>query len=537
MKKLLVSCLIMLIMFFTSGCLKHEDVYLDGRHARDDGYGATFHTKYHVFSNLTLHIEEGIFSEDIAKSAADLIKADYKKIKEVGGGLAGPITVYLVKETLQAGPQADGDELFCTFEDIRSGEYRRYLTQVSFRLNCPWKSIGLDWYVFEKPRSENIMDIGELRAYYDDPVNMAALSLIPAYFMGDFADAGMISKAQNTAYSFTEYMISDVGLKNYLSIEDLAEYRQGWLKKIGSSGTIDPLPVNMDDMSYTASKEHPLIVKYHNFIFYFKQTDWIRTADDIYTSLAAMFGQYTALVSSLEEQEPEAYALLSEKIEEEKHIYYEGSNIVYSHASRSNIVRLNDNSAVCHEIVHTLLPSISYSNVWLDEGIATLLTIGLEHKYMSEEKKQSFFDLLTQGPMYSKASQNDRDFVDYVSKYYLDHAPLPSEADDLDFALFYEAIGITTLTHPDLETSLSMARFNVLEIRAQLGNASRKAEGGNVLTYPEAYVLTKYLAKTYGLDTVIAVDKGLKGFETAFQGDFEKVLSEFMAQIPESYRD
>lgn len=527
-----ISALMLLLiatLFWVSGCSKNR-AFVDGTYNREEGYAASFRTKYLVMDDLTMHMKEAIFEEDMARNAAKVIEDDYKQIQKAGKGQENAVAVYLVDKTLSGKPQTVGDKLFCTPEDIQTGEYRLYLTQVSFRLSCLWKGIGLDWYIFGVPETKSVQT-ERLKAYYDEKINMSTLSLLPVYFIEEFSDADTISVAENTAFSLTEYIISNSGLSEYLIGDSVEEYRKEWLQSIGAVGDSNSLRITGDAMSFTVSEEYPAVIGYENYTFNFAPTDWLKDGDDIYVFLADLLEGCDSLFSTLEKTEPETYAIVSQRREEQHiNVYFMDSDVLVSHASRDGGVYLNMKADAYHEIFHILLPGKREEERWLEEGVITLLTIQTQSKYM-EEDKALFFDCVANAEFCAGLSQEDQVFMNYIAEYYSEKASFPMEIDDLDFALFYEAVGVITLKKPDLPTTLGMAVIDINQRKNIFGYDSLPGEGGNGLTYPKAYVFAKYLSENYGLDTVVSVMIGDGTFQEAFQGDYEEIFSEFLADI------
>ena len=77
------------------------------------------------------------------------------------------------------------------------------------------------------------------------------------------------------------------------------------------------------------------------------------------------------------------------------------------------------------------------------------------------------------------------------------------------------------------------ASISVQERREEVspGKKEQRSQGGNGLTYPEAMVYIEYLAKQYGLDTVVSVALGEETFSEAFHGDFETILARVIASL------
>ncbi len=529
MKKIKSICLVMFALFFLTGCSKNYE-FSEGTHAREEGYEVSFRTKYVVLDGLTLHMRESIFDENAARKAAEAVTKDYKKIKKVGKGLEDEIAVYLVDKTLSGNPQVTENKLYCTIEDIQSGEYRTCLTSASFQIPCLWKSIGLELHIFSMPSSENIVKNGDLKSYYEEEENIPILSLLPVYFLEDFSDESDRNMAKSTALSFTEYVIEEVGLSEYLSMGNMDEYRKEWLQEIGLAEIPDSFKINGDTMKNFEIESYSIVIEHENCMFYLSPTDWLKEADDVYFLFADWVEGRNAILSDLEVREPDTYEIVSERMKEQRvDVYFINSDEPMSYALKNGSVYIADKSDIYHEVFHVLLPGERDEEIWLEEGIITLLTMQIQSDYMGESKAL-FWECITDKTFFYELSQEDKVFMNHVKEYYLEKAPIPMEVTDLEFTLVYEALGKITLKEPELSTSLNMAIIDVYQRRmGSLDNPPGK--GANRLTYPQAYVFSKYLAENYGLDTVVEVMIGRQTFEEAFQGDFEEVFSEFVEEI------
>lgn len=118
-----------------------------------------------------------------------------------------------------------------------------------------------------------------------------------------------------------------------------------------------------------------------------------------------------------------------------------------------------------------------------------------------------------------------------VIRYYQEKTPLPETAEDFDWPTLYEAFAATTLIRRDLPTTFGLACYSVDQKPLTFGYRQKQRLGGNSLSYPEAYLFTKYLADTYGLDAVLSVVLDENTFEEAFDGDFETVFQKFVQGI------
>ena len=150
-------------------------------------------------ADVTVHIDVNIYCDDVAEEVIKWVMSDCKEIGKAAKGLEKPVSIYVVEKTISGKPEATGNKVFCNYHDIKSGEYRKYLVQASFELPSYWKSIGLEWFIFEGSNQKKPIDKELLKTFFDDEKNHKVLSLIPAYFMTKFTDNSVIGIAKDTA--------------------------------------------------------------------------------------------------------------------------------------------------------------------------------------------------------------------------------------------------------------------------------------------------------------------------------------------------
>ena len=142
---------------------------------------------------LTLSIQDSIYNNKLGAELWERVTNDLRILSESTSILLKPLTIYVVKETLNGLYYYD-DKVYCTVEDIDSGFYRQALVGVSFAINEPWKKIGLANHVFCGSADEAM-----LQEYYRNSENMDVLSLFAAYFVDTFASQEETYIAQQTA--------------------------------------------------------------------------------------------------------------------------------------------------------------------------------------------------------------------------------------------------------------------------------------------------------------------------------------------------
>jgi len=234
------------------------------------------------------------------------------------------------------------------------------------------------------------------------------------------------------------------------------------------------------------------------------------------------------ILSYIQANAPMQYAnVLSNWESKISYYFYESSG--KSHAfSSTNEIFITQLNAVFHETIHILVhPLVGQGEAWKGEGIAEYLSFldGTINKL--EYIAYSYLTADTEG-----LEGNDLIFVNMIREYYFSKAPYPQGLDDTDYSLFYKAGATITLTNPELansELKITISRLfteSFKESRDYLND-----DFGNDLTYPKAYLFTKYLIDMYDLDTMLSCCFNEQTFEEAFGKTKEEAFADFMATL------
>ena len=519
-KIIILLCLLLSMAFI--GCAQKKVSFQDGNHEREEGYPAVFQTKYKNSNGITLHIQSNTFTEELARELESIIGNDYKEIQSISDKLEDDITVYVVNETITGEPQVVDNKIFCSVEHIKEGEYQPYLIQASLSINNMWQSVGLVNYLFQEDnKGDNIDATKELSNYYSEEENLTTLSLVPAYFMDTFADENTTQMAYETAYLLTEYIMDNYGMEQFLSTEHLKTYRQEWLESIGVTVSMESFNCFTDDMKYQLENDVPLTMVYENFTFYFGPVNWITDADDVYDFLVSWKEGYDLMIAKLETEEPEAFELIKERINESIYInFLDYSSNTYSYAKYNNTIYLIEKLAIFHEIVHVWLPSSDKEIQWMYEGTCENISNSIRSILEGEEYKRGTYEIIINSGKYKAETEADQQLYDYVRQYYLERAEMPKAASEIDINLVKKATGSFTLAYPEIKVTEHLAT-----VRSELWYDDDRTKG-NWLTYPEAQVVVTYLADKYGFETVVKVLKGHITFEDAFGADVSACIQQ-----------
>ncbi len=502
---------------------KEEISFLEGKHAREEGYEAAFNTYCANAGGVEFHVIYNLYEETSAKKFMETVTGDYQVLKAVESDLCGTVKVYMVQVTIAGKPQVAGNSVFCTMADIESGAYRECLAAACYQNTSYWKTVGLSAYLFDDTM-EN--DSKELKAFYETPENVSILSMFPVFFSETFVEEDRLKVTKSTAAALTKYMVEKLGFEEFLKTEELAKYSKEWCELLGLDVTTMVLPENdLSLMKYGSSDKYPVVLEYDNITFYLKPVEWITTAQEAYIAFEYMLHDYIMFWKDLEQNKPQVYAMIKDNKNVPIWVYIKNADGI-SYAESDKQIYLDDMTAWIHEMVHLVIFPENDDYNWYYEGLTEFLT---EEKYgCFRANTEAAYQILVNPKSFGIQPEEEK-FYEYVASYYTQYKPLPESVEELDFLSFVLAVGKTVFSYPDLETSLLMANVSVDE---NIYHAATEGKGyrdglassvGNSLTYPEATVIIEYLAEKYGMETVIAVAQDITLFEETF-GDMETVI-------------
>jgi hypothetical protein len=123
---------------------------------------------------------------------------------------------------------------------------------------------------------------------------------------------------------------------------------------------------------------------------------------------------------------------------------------------------------------------------------------------------------------------DDAAYLTGIGNYYLAHADYPADLEDFDFGLLYEAMAMTSLSNPGLNINYPRIASRSIGAWTNQENAYL-AYPGNSLSYPEAYLFTKYLVETYGLDAMLTYygSGATSAFKSTFGLSYTEAFTDF----------
>ena len=343
---------------------KLEPTFVEGKHLRNDGYGATFEVYSTQRAGVILNVQKSIFEQQSAADFLHTIERDIRNIEETFPKLEAPVlSVYLVDKTIDGYVCQYDKSIYCTEADINNKTYFDALIEALFDFQQPWMLEGAAAFV-----SERNVDETALRAYYSTKHDSNILSLFAGYFCEDFATQEELQVAKDTAAALAKYVIENYGMESFLS-GVTPEQKQAWLISIGATKVY----TNEDEESfngytYSRSKEYPLIVTTDQAVFYLMRIlGELESVEQVKQVLRETQKCITDMKAFIKDNAPQSYELIKKTIDEPIHYYFQAHTINGREGLESEygkMVKLSATWAIPHETAHILIPAQGSSSTW-----------------------------------------------------------------------------------------------------------------------------------------------------------------------------
>lgn len=511
----------------------------ESRHYREENYAADFKTYRLALDHCTVEMESRIYDEAALRAAGEQIQLDLAAMAEATGTPAQNVEVYLVNQTLTGRAQVVGSRVFCTPEDMEDLSYRQVLTQASYGLSRPWQGVGLSRYVFEAAP-----DTAELRAYYEDAAHTNVLSLFPMYFLPDFTDAETVQMAEQTAQSVTAYVLETDGIAAFCALDTTMDAVMPWA--LANQIEAPALPEGyeaVDGLAVASVSDHAVILQadgqMDHFRFVLEPKDWISTAEDFYTYLCRFYAGYHVLLEQMEEALPTAFTQVRQNAEQQITVNLLNTDAGKSHSGKWEVF-ISGHGAIWHEVLHNILPhhGADRDDHWLSESIPGYFELPIVTQFGGYESAWNF-RYLTDAEMKEEMPEDDKEFQNCTLRCYTSRFALPENEDDIYYDWLYRSFAITTLLRSELQPgNYYTPVMNTQSVHALVGlEAGEKEIDGNGLTYPEALLMTDYLAESYGIDHVVSSFLAHESCEEAYGKAYSELYEEFFAWVQERYGD
>ncbi len=484
--------------------------------------------------SITLYVEDKVFdTKKQTEQAYGIIKDDYDLLK-AAFGLKTKIKVYVLAKEHVLGSRGGiymNGALYCTYDALINGDYLPFLSGAYLKTSQPWKQLGAYGYVFGREDDQ----ASALRSYYQNEQNLLALSLFAAYFNESFADYQEIEYAESTAVALSRFIIDNYGKNEFLSA-GLTDFRQEWLDSLGVNATfaVDYDLCWLEDAEYSEKwLSYPLVISTENRAYNLSpiSTEYgyhefgLDTPALVLRHLCTYKEQMDAIMNYIRQNAPQSYKAIlkrGNKIE----YYISEREIMTGSVIEDNTVYLKEIGELIHETMH-VITSVKdhYAGAWLSEGIAEYFSRFIVRSE-TEFDKRLYLTLDS-----SLADDVLLDFRQKCNQYYTEKGGKATSYEVFDRALYEEAVAYATFTHPEYKNTLSGFSFGTASV-ADRTNRPISGYEGNDLTYPEAYLFTKYLINEYGLDTVLSVLlSDSYSFEKAFGKTYGNAMNEFKLSL------
>lgn len=506
--------------------------YKERQHLQIDGYRNVTADSVKK-GKLTLFIETDLsLSKQNEMQLFEALKDDYDYL-ESKLKLAPVVNVAIISDDYILS-ESDGFAynhgiVVCTLTAFENKNYRTAFTGGYLRTTEKWKQVAVKEYVFGEKNCENMT---ALKSYYENNEDELLLTLFQGYFNKKFASEKIIEIANMTAAHLGKYILDNYGLNDLMSAS-LTDYRSDWLKNNNINATFN----TSCDLSWLNGAvysekflQYPLVIETDNRAFYLDSFHHERdsaTFDTPRTVIEHLSNGYTGVTEVLE------YLRLNSATKniagdiannyDRKIEYYISSHERGTEADvDSGKVYLRDPSEFIHETMHILTMDKNRVNgAWLAEGLA---------EFLCREKSKVKSDIDYR--MYYSFKGTDatgelKAFVEEVKIKYKSLGGSFNSFEEFEFNLLEQSIAYVTLAKPEYKQTIEFpyATTSVKDMRYLSTN-----DVGNNLTYPESYLLVKYLINKYGLEKVLlcCFDFNL---ERAFGKTYEDIYSDFVIAV------
>ena len=526
MKSILVRLFFILIILL-SGCTtdvstsEHQFNYTfipGASHQLSAEYLDEFDVYSCTVEDVTIHVETSIYTEDTATAIAAKVHEDIRTLQAQDIAL-GEWDLYVVERLVGGRMQRAENALYCTADQIESGDYRVLLVNAYFDFPLPelWKLYGCTAYLFDAEA-----DDAALKERYSDSENLDVLSLFVAYFHPDYASPEEMDAAMAAACSFARYVIENHGMDPFLNT-DCNAFKQEWLNKIGSGLTYE------DPYASTVAEYTVTLHDYYSFIIESKRGEKLYcrpiegdmdTPAELREFLYEISAGMDRILSAISQDAPESYVTIMENYSDPVHIYFDGTDRSYVKYSGRQI-HLNCGYAFFHEIMHLLIPSNYDGEVWRNEGICDYFY--LTYFQPGGQKRPYYAGFLTAVEQTAQSKEShDALFID-ASRVYAAEYGMPSGIEQFDLKRFYELMAKVQAVYLEMGIEHTPSTYRAYEYYGSI-----KQDDGNELPAYQTVFFTEYLIEQYGLDVFLKSCLNEVPFEEAFGVPYDEAKNSWM---------
>ena len=474
--------------------------------------------------NIELHVENSVSnSKDEISDLMNLMQDDYFTLTSVFN-LGTQIKCYIIADEYILGNDKavyQNDVLICNESAVKNGDYRKSFAGAYIQSTEYWKQYGAYAYAFNCEYSDE-----ELKEYYANDKDLE-LTLFSAYFIGDFNNN--TDNAIKTAYSFSDFVISTYGYKNFINA-NLTDYRTEYLSFLGVNHKFTiPFDLSWLDEAIYSQKflSYPLVISTANRIYNLdafsskRETASFDTPERVLYHLSAGNAECAKILNYIKSNAPDSYDFVNQRYSDSLEYFISDSEIKTCCDVNNRKIYLLNPSEYVHETIHAVtLKNNPTDEAWIGEGVAEYLSRYVS-KHISDINNRfylSFTDKTLTGGI--------ADFVNTVNTRYRNNGGKFDTLSEFDFALIEKCIGEITLKDSSYKSRITFpyATNAICKIY------SCTSKDGNVLTYPEAYAFTYYLIKKYGFNNVLNCCINYN-FDGVFSSNYNVIMDEFMKSI------
>jgi len=490
------NIVILLIAIFLltplTGCFGQKLDFQASEFSGNDLIPGSFTTQTLTTSQFSLHIQDSLFEKETAQELYNQVLADYTALSTLLQA-DRHLDIYILEDSLVDDVLLDGTSIYCNVKDVEKGDYQTALVTAYTDFNLPWKLAGVEGAAFGDE-----IDVNELREYYSDEANFGPLSFFPAYFYGVYTDHNTLSIARDTAASLVQFIVAEQGPNALYQTVYQMDYRQAWLESIGVNATYQPIYDLgfLDDMEYSSTEDFPLIFTSANRTYSFSD-NFAESPKPMMYLISNFHAGMVNLMAYLEENTPGYYTQIKQTWDSPIHYFFDG-DLGGSYSEPSNASLYFPNAHLQGVIIGTinyLVPEVTgETQIWKNIGLGEYLFS------MADVADIDYYNYFITPA--EDLTGNNALFHTAMQEYYFSKAGNPANLEDFDDGLLYEAIAVVALNNPLLD--IEYPRMATWSIAAYTNQENKYlAYPGNSLTYPEAYLFTKYLVETYSLDKML----------------------------------
>lgn len=474
-----------------------------GKFQRNDSYNATFSYSSVQLSHCIIAFGDhlGLTQED-KEDLARTIEADVQLFTDrlAGSSLQTPI-IYVVLQTVRTGSYAICSSVFCTLEDVQSGQYRSALMQGMLDTNEVWMVRGCLAHVLDESYENDVL-VEYVMAHDADIIN-----LFPTRFYSALNTTEELAVAGQIAHSLVDDLIQYDGT-TILTSAISEERKQAWQERVGFHLQIDMEKTEyLKQFSFSWDDLYEVIaVSDHSSYSFDAGYAGLNNANIVEDFLYRTSRGRTFLIdylhSSVSEENADYFAGNLE------YIVCEARPMVDELMSRSNkgtSIVIYKLISYPHEIVHIMLGGHK-PLIIIEEGLCVYFDLMQPNSYTGEMIRYILIE-------------TDRTSGWGVGYEIYNQMGGQTTAEQFDMRTYMDALALFGFAHPNEPASIPLIGMPLSDI----SNYANLSEDGSDLSYAQGCSFVFYLIDQYGVNCVLDAARKNLSFEDAFGQTFQDV--------------